>query len=516
MIYFFLLSCSDNLLTKVYEEEKSIFVIPDSIDFGSVNVNDYANETVSVINVGTRDFFIDNLLINNENFYFDNPESFYIHPEETVELEILFEPENFGEFSGEAHVNNDDIDGLEIVTLYGMGSSSSLLVSSESIDFGQMEVGCLSQKTLTLKNIGNSDLTIYSINEVSSNQVESYLDFGSLPSFPWTLIPSQEIDISSVYSPVDLGVDQGSIFIESNDPANEILTVYKTGEGILEQKVSDTFLQSDIVMSDIIFVVDNSGSMLHIQNSLSSQIYSFMETINNLNLDYRLGFSSTDSSSFYHHDGLYWIDNSYLDPELWSQNVIYSLGTGGSAIERGIEFSTYLLQNMNIDGAGSFIRNDANLSIIYISDEKDQSTGGWNSYLSFFDSAKQNPDMLNIFSVIGDFPSGCTTNVNGYGRSIEFGEGYYDLSNHYNGSWFSICDEDWGLQLQEIASDIADRRSFALSDESPKEETIRVFVNGQEVFCWEYDEESNSVIFDINHIPEVNQTIEIEYSIYTC
>jgi len=516
MIYFFILSCSDNLLVKVYEEEKSIFVVPDSIDFGYINVNDYANETVSIINVGTEDFLIDNLFVDNENFYFNNSESFYIYPEETVDLEIFFEPEIFGTFAGDAQVHSSDIGGSEHVTLNGVGLASSLFVSTESVDFGQTEMGCTSEEIITLKNIGNSDLIIYSINEVSSNQSESYLDFGSLTAFPWTLSPSQEVDISTIYSPVDVGSDQGSIFIESNDSTNGIYTVYKSGEGIFEQTVSDTFLQSNIIMSDIIFVVDNSGSMSHIQNSLSNQIYSFMETINSLNLDYRLGFSSTDSSSFYSYNGLYWIDNNYLDPELWSQNVIYSLGTGGSAVERGVEFSAYLLQNSNIDGALSFMRSDANLSIIYISDEKDQSSGGWSSYLGFFDSIKQNTDMISIFSVIGDFPGGCTSYVNGYGRNIEFGEGYYDLSNHYNGSWFSICDEDWGLQLQEIASSIADRRSFALSNQSPKEDTIKVFVNGQEVFCWEYDEASNSVIFDINNIPEVNQTVNIEYSIYTC
>ena len=68
MIYFFIVSCSDNLLVKVYEEEKSIFVLPDSIDFGHINVNDYANETISIINVGTEDFLIDNLFVDNENY----------------------------------------------------------------------------------------------------------------------------------------------------------------------------------------------------------------------------------------------------------------------------------------------------------------------------------------------------------------------------------------------------------------------------------------------------------------
>lgn len=513
MISFLLLSCSDNLLTKVYEEESSIYVIPDSIDFGDVGVSSFSQESITIINAGSNQVLLEDIVINSYEFYSDEINNLYINPDEIIDINVYFEPQNFGLYENNLELTHNDIDGESHVGLFGRGTSSSIVVEPSELNFGGMEVGCSAEEIVTIKNIGNSDLVIDSINQISINMSEVFIDYGSLPSFPWILVPSQEVDIVVGYSPLDIGLDQASLVIESNDPNNNIFSVYQSGEGISEYRVKDTFLQKDIVLSDIIFILDNSGSMSGIQNSLSNQIYSFMETINELNLDYRLGFSSTDSSNFYEADGLYWIDNLYTNPEIWSQDVISSIGTSGSGTEKGIEFSANLLQNNGVNGAGSFLRADANLAIIYISDEKDHSTGGWNMYTNFFDSIKSQLGMLNVFSVIGDHPSGCNTSS---GRHIEFGEGYYEITNYYSGHWFSICDESWGIQLQEIAASIADRRAFELSNENPKESSIKVYVNGQEVLCWEYDPISNSIIFDEDEVPEVSQTIEIEYAIETC
>ena len=71
MISFLLLSCSDNLLTKVYEEESSIYVIPDSIDFGDVGVSSFSQESITIINAGSNQVLLEDIVINSYEFYSD-------------------------------------------------------------------------------------------------------------------------------------------------------------------------------------------------------------------------------------------------------------------------------------------------------------------------------------------------------------------------------------------------------------------------------------------------------------
>ena len=101
-------------------------------------------------------------------------------------------------------------------------------------------------------------------------------------------------------------------------------------------------------------------------------------------------------------------------------------------------------------------------------------------------------------------------------RSLQPGLGYWDLIDHYGGSWYSICATDWGVQLQDLAGEVTGRRMFTLDERDPIVDTIEVTVNGQVTTNWEYDEASNSVIFHDEHVPEEGQTIKIDYATWGC
>lgn len=105
---------------------------------------------------------------------------------------------------------------------------------------------------------------------------------------------------------------------------------------------------------------------------------------------------------------------------------------------------------------------------------------------------------------------------NGMQRSLQPGFGYWDLIDHYGGSWYSICATDWGVQLQDLAGEVTGRRMFPLDEPDPIKETIEVTVNGQITTMWEYDASTNSVIFAEGHVPEEGQTIEINYALWGC
>ena len=135
----------------------------------------------------------------------------------------------------------------------------------------------------------------------------------------------------------------------------------------------------------------------------------------------------------------------------------------------------------------------------------------------FFDALKPDVDMTRHFAVIGDPPTGCGFQWNTIWRTVGFGSGYWDMTQRYNGDWYSICATDWGNQMQDLANTVTTRTRFSLDEPDPIESSIVVKINGQITNTgWEYDTTSNSVVFQEGHVPEANQTITIEYGIWGC
>ena len=93
-----------------------------------------------------------------------------------------------------------------------------------------------------------------------------------------------------------------------------------------------------------------------------------------------------------------------------------------------------------------------------------------------------------------------------------------DLINYYSGDFYSICASDWGTQMEELADTVAVKRMFPLSEDDPIEDTIKVYVNGQEVGedAARYDSTENLVEFASGSEPDPGDTIEIVYATWGC
>jgi hypothetical protein len=395
-----------------------------------------------------------------------------------------------------------------------------MTVSPSEFDYGTISMGCDNEERITIRNDGNLPLTVDNVIQMVTQPVDILMEFGSMPAPPWALEPNQEVDFLVSYIPDDIGLDDSAITVRGSDPFIPEVEVIQFGEGVFEQWVIQTHVQEEIPILDIIFVIDNSGSMSIFQQELASQMISFMNVFLGTGADFHLGFITTDRGYLQCSGAVCWIDGNFGSPVDWAQGIISQISVGGSAYEKGIEMAHRALMNTDYDtGAApgtSFWRNDATLVVIYVSDEPDFSLGTWTSYTSFFDTLKPDIDRMRHFGVIGDHPSGCIYNNGFYQRSVGFGSGYYDMTQRYNGEWYSICATDWGSQMQDLADTVSTRRTFTLDEPDPIEESITVSVNGQAATGWEYDPITNAVIFADDSIPEPNQTITIEYGIWGC
>ena len=522
-----LFACNDIALTKVHNPEPEIVVLPEIIDFGNIRSGEEIGvEELTIVNAGDEALLLSplSLIAGNDRFSFNHSAvtDWTLDPGEGIQIDVYYEPQTYEGNGGLIEiVSNDDETPQVEVLLLGRGDAPVMTVGPSEFDYGTISVGCDNEERITIRNDGNLPLTVEEITQMVTQPADIIMEFGSLPDPPWVLDPNQEIDFLVSYVPSDTSLDESAIIVRGNDPLTPEVEVKQFGIGVFEQVAIQEHIQEEIPILDIIFVIDNSGSMGVFQGHLSSQMTSFMNVFSSSGADFHLGFITTDRGYLQCSGQVCWIDQTFATPVDWTQGVIAQISIGGSAFEKGIEMAQRFFTNSNYDTGGapgtSFWRDDATTVIIYVSDEPDFSLGSWTAYTGFFDSLKPDVDMMRHFAVIGDHPGGCSYSYNNIYRNIGFGIGYWDMTQRYNGEWYSICATDWGAQMQDLANTVTIRTRFPLDEPDPIESSIQVSINGQITTTgWFYDPNTNSVVFEEGYVPEPSQTITIEYGIWGC
>lgn len=195
--------------------------------------------------------------------------------------------------------------------------------------------------------------------------------------------------------------------------------------------------------ADILFVIDDSCSMTEEQQALAANFRTLLDHVQNENIDFQIGVTTTDVSPTGAQGALIGpiISSSSADPESeFAAQVM--MGTNGSPFEQGLEASRLALsQNIN----AGFVRADAGLVVIYLSDEDDQSPDAVTDYVSFVQGLKNGlPATLN--TIVGAAPGGCT----GPSGSAGAGLRYLDASAATGGANSSICSADWSAALTNV------------------------------------------------------------------
>ena len=216
--------------------------------------------------------------------------------------------------------------------------------------------------------------------------------------------------------------------------------------------------------------------------------------------------------------------------EIFEEMVV--VGISGSGIEMGLEAAHQALSEPLISNENSgFLREDANLSLIFVSDEDDLSPMSTPDYLRFFtdlkgDAAYRDHNMMNISAVVGkdrppyDGAASCSSD-SGVGY---YGPRYIELASKTEGSLESICDDDFseiaqelgltasGLKLNFILSSPADSSSLKVSlyAEESDDSLIAELVQGED---YTFDVEENSIVFNIDSLPASETYILAEYRV---
>lgn len=509
-------ACSDYNL-KSYEEPSStpieapnIEVTPPSLNFGTLNANgEVSLKTITIKNKGSDTLNIASADLSNTStvYTLSNLSDDELEPDEEAYIIVMYNPETYSTDNNSVVITSDDPeDGFVSVPLVGDSEAPVISIDPDSYDFENVLVGCDDDLDVTISNVGNVDLTIdqisYYVTYPADFAIEEYEDiYGPLP---WILEPGDNVIVEVEYCPSDVDLDSGILEVYSNDPYTPIASSTQEAEGIYSSTYEESHKQEEIDSVDILFVIDNSCSMNDKQTQLANNFDTFMNVFDASGIDYQIGFITTDDSDM--AGSL--ITTATPDPVAEVAQIIDDIGTHGSATERGLYYSYYALQTGYDFGPGSdFWRTDAKLVIIYVSDEDDFSSGVTpTSIKTYTISAKGGADYVIAHAVAGDYPGGCTAN-GGAQEGLE----YYTVVTYLNGTFLSICEDDWGTPLEILANESILKSSFTL-DRDPVEETIIVVVDGVEEPNWTYDASDNAISFAEGHVPAAGTSILISYS----
>lgn len=199
------------------------------------------------------------------------------------------------------------------------------------------------------------------------------------------------------------------------------------------------------------------------------------------------------------------------DPD-WEQTFTNGINTGPEddlVDEWGLYNAAQAIEESVPGGCNDgFLRENAYLHVIFVSDEPDSSPGYdgtvddyWQEYVDKFYAAKTDPNRVRLSAVGGPAPIGC--------NYTDFSKGYYEAVQATGGEFLSICD-DWPAQLEALADSSVTQLSFPLSG-NPIQDSLEVFVDGLERSGgWSHETTQNTVDFQENP-PYAGQKVELKY-----
>ena len=133
------------------------------------------------------------------------------------------------------------------------------------------------------------DVTVQDVDLVSATSSTSEITISAPLNTPHPLRAGTNTSFSVGYQAGDLGQDTAEIEISLRDFPHA-LVVPLQGEGAMDPRITDTFKQRDTQAVDILFVIDDSCSMIDNQQALASNIRSFIMQANLRQVDFQIRY----------------------------------------------------------------------------------------------------------------------------------------------------------------------------------------------------------------------------------
>jgi hypothetical protein len=332
----------------------------------------------------------------------------------------------------------------------------------------------------------------------------------------------------------------GKVSVSSGEQAVDFAAPSQ-GFSLAGRWITERFRAAQVSKLDLLWVIDGSDSMAEEQGKVAAAAARFIEALGSRQVDARLAVTAMDLTEFQSGclksiDGQRWFDlavNSALATDRFRRAV--AVGVGGSTTEAGLVAGLVASAGDRPCNEG-FLRPDAAFTVIFVSDEDDQSPMQLETARRWMLARR-----AQVHAVVGAADrllapgiSGCispdrwpaiayadlSTEQRGSLDTIAvFGQRYRALAAATGGVSVSICEEDFAEPLAQVALAAAGVRQRYGLNVAPDPDSIAVQLDGQVVvrsvpggdFGWWYEEEGRNVVFAQANIPEWPASIAVRY-----
>lgn len=263
----------------------------------------------------------------------------------------------------------------------------------------------------------------------------------------------------------------------------------------------DSFNQPQSVDGvDILWVIDTSGSMNRYDENLLLGIEAMLNALPASG--WRLAMTSNDPDKAS-------IESQFpLVPgdDIADAEAMYNAMGRGNREEGFDSAYEYIVNNPY---AATWMRPDAALLVVFVSDEEDQSDDHFPNvadFISWYSMQRAGSAFISSIINVEQTDSVCAS----VPSVINIGYRYMDATNYFSGVIVDICSDDWSPGVTDASVQVEPHEEWPLTH-TPIASTIRVFIDGQLNWDWSYDSASNSVVFSV--IPAGGDHVDIGYVI---
>lgn len=239
---------------------------------------------------------------------------------------------------------------------------------------------------------------------------------------------------------------------------------------------------------DVLFVVDNSGSMTEEQSDLIAALPDVSASLLASSLDFHVGVVSTDMDSAGHKGrlqgagGPLWVDRDTPDP-VDALEQMADLGIGGSGDERGLAAVVASHDALGATYNQGFYRDGSQLAVVVVSDENDHSVGSTADFSAWLQTIRE-PGEASFTSIV--LPAGY---IPSFGDDGEAGRRYLDVTQDVGGETHDIRNAPFTAALQRALDRTHGMRLELAAEPDPETLAVTVTATDQTILGLERDVE---------------------------
>lgn len=406
------------------------------------------------------------------------------------DIAVSFHAVDAGQRSAFLAVEFADAPAALLLSATARGVSGTVVGEPPLLEIGPVSEGCVGDtRTATFVNRGGGNATITELRLSPVGALPAGVFAVQLPNLPLTLPPGAAIGVPVVVGGVGVGLFEAELqaVVEEEVEATVRLHLSVAPPGAA---VTESFEAADVREVDVLFVVDNSGSMADEQELLANNFGLFVASaFEDSSLRFHLGVTTTDvlgGSGGPLVDGYLTESAGDLEGRFAAQALV---GVEGGGSELGLEAMRRAIDDLANTVNAGFLRDDAALSVVIVSDEEDNGADTTldpsvvrpvETYIEVLEALKSNlqntPVLVSVVVSVGAAPR------------------YQAVAAAFGGVVLDVTDPAWGEQLSQIgAATFGLQRLFRLGG-PPLLGSVLVTIDGTPTTAFTVD--GASVILD--------------------